>query len=90
MANFETIHRGVLNFPEGGIRSDGDLPLISISPILEMILVGNALLEMQVPSRIYLALLLAVVDWFIHYFFHRIVPRTRSYQALAIPSIDAN
>ena len=50
LANFETIHRGLLNLPEDDNRDDGILPLISFSPNLELILVGNALLEVRAPK----------------------------------------
>ena len=50
LANFETIHRGILNFPEDDNWDDGNPPLIRFSPNLELILVGNALLEIRAPK----------------------------------------
>lgn len=50
LANFETIHRGLLDLPEDENWDDGSPPLISFSPNLELILVGNALLEIQAPN----------------------------------------
>ena len=50
LANFETIHKGLLNFPEDDNWDDGNPPLISFSPNLELILVGNALLEIRAPK----------------------------------------
>ena len=49
LANFETICRELLNLPESDNWDDGNLPLISFSPNLELILVGNALLEVRAP-----------------------------------------
>lgn len=49
LANFETIYRELLNLPEGDNWKDGNPPLISFSPNLELILVGNALLEIRAP-----------------------------------------
>ena len=50
LANFETIHRGLLNFPEDGNWDDGNPPLITFSPNLELIFLGKSLLEIRAPE----------------------------------------
>ena len=50
LANFKTIYRQLLNLPKGDNWDDGNPPLINFSPNLELILVGNALLEIGAPK----------------------------------------
>ena len=50
LADFETLHSVLLNTPEDGNWDDENPPLVGFSPDLELILIGNALLEIRAPK----------------------------------------
>ena len=50
LADFDTIYKGLLNFPEDDNHSDGNPPLVKFSPNLELVLIGNVLLETRAPK----------------------------------------
>lgn len=50
LRDFSTIYQGQLNLPEPDAQCDGRQPLVRFSPNLDLIFVGNVLLEVRVPE----------------------------------------